>query len=329
MADLLSTANMRVNRARQHSTPGLGPADAVSLPSWAEELLAGAQDIEQSVSLGDLGELRVRERATMDALLVTVEIPRARCWSPLELRRGTRQAYAFHRTIAGDSWHPVRIWNFIPGITEPMRGDLDRYRVFNLGRYDAVWKWFGSGRQEFDRLPPATAVGHTGNDLTIHMLMFREPPISVENPRQRPAFRYSSLYGPKPPCFSRASIIEHSGRRSMLIAGTASILGERSTHRGRVRGQILATFSNLEALIGSVVEDGSDPLQRLTHTRAYSPDPTKDAVIHDEMHRRLNGRPFDIVRADLCRPELLVEIEAIASLAASPNSGVSGNASTR
>lgn len=329
LADVARTENDKLGRSREHPSTRLGRGHAPCVPAWVEELFAGVNDRGPFRSLEIADELRVTERVARDALWVTVELPEARACSAEELRRGAQRAYATHRRIAGDAWHPARIWNFIPGITEPLKDDLDRYKAFNLGRHDEVGEWFGRGRREFERLPAATGVGHAGDELTIHMLMFREPPEMVENPRQRPAFRYTKLYGPMPPCFSRASIIERSGQRSMLIAGTASILGETSTHRGWVRDQVLETLANLEALVRSVVEDELDAFQRLHHVRAYSPDPVNDQVIRDELTRQLGGRPFELVRADLCRSELLVEIEATASLGTATNRETTRNAPDR
>lgn len=329
VADVMRAESHHAGRTRGHRSAGPGRGIPIRVPDWVKEMIAGADGCGQDHPVGVASEMRVTERTAQDARWVAVELPGARAWTAEELRRGAQRAYAMHRRIAGDVWHPVRIWNFIPGITEPLQDGLDRYKAFNLGRHDEVHTWFGDERREFEGLPAATGVGHAGDDLVIHMLMLREPPAMVENPRQRPAFRYTKLYGPKPPCFSRASIVEHSGQRAMLIAGTASILGETSAHRDLARDQVLETLANLEALIRSVVHDESEALSRLDHVRAYSPDPANDAMIRKELTRRLSGRPFELVRADLCRAELIVEIEGTASLGAAPNTRTTRHAPER
>lgn len=296
----------------------------LAVPAWVRDLLGGGAADEPGDSPETASGFRVRRRTGGNASLVSVTVPGARSLNDTQLRERTRGAYEVHRDLAGEAWHPVRVWNFIPGITEPVptspgHEGLDRYMAFNLGRHDAVGAWFG--HRDAGRLPSATGVGHAGDDLVVHMLLLASPPVSIENPRQRPAFRYSERFGPKPPCFSRASLIEHAGDRTLLIAGTASILGEVSLHPGAIREQIDETFANLRALIGAAAGGDADATRRFENVRAYSPDPAHDGVISAELESRLGGRPFEIVRADLCRAELLVEIEGTARVGEAPLGG--------
>src|SRR5205807_2226608 len=78
----------------------------------------------------------------------------------LDVYRAVRGALAAlpHRT-------PVRFWNYLPAIHEPMGRSRDRYMVFNAGRYRAMSDWFGGASQLSSRLPAASAVGHRGEDL--------------------------------------------------------------------------------------------------------------------------------------------------------------------
>ena len=59
-----------------------------------------------------------------------------------------------------------------------------------------------------------------------------------------PSYRYSRRFGPRPPCFARATVL-HLGAAGdaplVLVGGTASIRGEDSVHVGNVRGQVLET----------------------------------------------------------------------------------------
>jgi enamine deaminase RidA (YjgF/YER057c/UK114 family) len=58
-------------------------------------------------------------------------------------------------------------------------------------------------------------------------------------------------YGPMPPSFSRATIAVLGDRRLLLIGGTASIVGEDSTHIGDVSAQLDETLHNLAALVSA------------------------------------------------------------------------------
>src|SRR5205823_1051099 len=125
--------------------------------------------------------------------------------------------------------HPVRFWNFIPGIQAPLGPGMSRYMVFNAGRFAALrGGWVAAGADDA-LLPTATGVGHHQGDLLVCCLALGSPGKPVENPRQVPAYRYSARYGPLPPCFARAmEVVLPSGGPgrgdgpSLLIGGTAS-----------------------------------------------------------------------------------------------------------
>ena len=239
--------------------------------------------------------------------LASVRIPDARGLGREVFQAETTRAYERIRAelVSRGAIHPVRLWNHIPGIHEPMGDDgLDRYMVFNAGRYEALSEWFG-GDQAFDtRVASASGVGHQGQDLVIHCLASDRPGRAVDNPRQTAPYRYSRKYGPLPPCFARATRIENGGEPLVLVGGTASIVGEESVHLGNLVRQTEETLVNLATLA---------PLTGYRELRVYYPDPER----LDELRDLLDGafpraERIEWVRADLCRSELLVEIEGIA-----------------
>ena len=209
---------------------GLLPIRALAcddVPSWVVERVASAQPLMSPPPLDQPEHIHARIRTGDDAALVSVRLPGARALSAPVLRERVVRAYDVLRDVSRQAaLHPVRIWNFIPGITEPLDNALDRYMAFNLGRHDMVQRWFGSRFWTDGLLPTASGVGHRGDDLAIHALMLLDPPRAIENPRQRPAYHYSSRYGPLPPCFVRASAIRTPQGEALLIGGTASIRGE-------------------------------------------------------------------------------------------------------
>ena len=217
--------------------------------------------------------------------------------------------------------HPIRFWNFVPGIGERMSADSDRYMVFNAGRYDAFTEWYGAQRVSTGNcrsIGTASAVGITGSDLSIHCLATERPGAPVENPRQTPAWRYSARYGPVPPCFSRATIVEFRGRPHLLIGGTASVVGEDSQHAGDLKAQVDETLLNMETLVRTASAGATGcntPLQHLIDLRVHI-----TAAAYAEPVRHILSkccpkvRTVDLVVAQVCRPELLVEIEGVAEL---------------
>src|SRR5215218_7599903 len=196
--------------------------------------------------------------------MASVRIPDARSLGRAELHEATSRAY---RHIEGElrargTIHPVRLWNHIPGIHDPMGEGLDRYMVFNVGRYEALSEWFG-GKETFDtRVASASGVGHRGRNLVIHCLASDRPGRAVDNPRQIAPYRYSRKYGPLPPCFARATVIESL----VLVGGTASIVGESSVHLDDLPGQVEETLTNLAVFV---------PLDCYRDLRVYYPDPAR------------------------------------------------------
>lgn len=236
----------------------------------------------------------------------------------LELQHATTEAYRRVRRALddGEATQPVRFWNFIPGIGDMAGDGLDRYMVFNAGRYAAFSDWFHATDRNLlaPRISTATGVGHTGTDLIVHCLGDRLPGKPVENPRQCAAYLYSEAYGPLPPCFARATVIAadaHSPRRRVMIGGTSSIVGETSVHIGDLAAQTRETLDNIEALLHAA---GASGLEALHAVRVYHVKAEDGPAVLAEVLRRLPdlAGQIEMVHAPLCRPDLGVEIEGLA-----------------
>ena len=50
--------------------------------------------------------------------------------------------------IARSHRHPIRFWNFVPRPNDAMGPGLDRYMVFNDGRYEAYAQWYGTPKAD-------------------------------------------------------------------------------------------------------------------------------------------------------------------------------------
>lgn len=158
--------------------------------------------------------------------------------------------------------------------------------------------------------------------MVVHCLACGQSGQAVENPRQVPALRYSPRYGPLPPCFSRGTIVTHpiTGQRALLVAGTASILGERTVHASDLGRQMDQTLANLRALLaaaeGTFDKHSAETGERwrFTDIRAYHTR-RRDAVTIERFLGQALGQEVKVqmVLADLCRKDLLVEIEGLAT----------------
>jgi len=246
-----------------------------------------------------------------------VRVPDAHHLPDLELQHATTEAYRLVRQGLddGDAHYPVRFWNFIPGIVNAAGAGLDRYMVFNAGRFAAFADWFHAADRNLlaPHIATATGVGHAGNDLIVHALGDRLPGKPVENPRQCAAYRYSQTYGPLPPCFARATVIAQndSAHRQVIVGGTSSIIGEDSVHVGDLSAQTRETLTNIEALLH---ESGANGLKSLRCIRVYHVQADHAQSIFDEVSAALPhlAGKIEMMHAPLCRPDLGVEIEGLA-----------------
>jgi enamine deaminase RidA (YjgF/YER057c/UK114 family) len=273
---------------------------------------------------------QVRVSASRDWAILHTTISAARRLNALDLQRRSCNAFAdLSRTLQNIApvSHPVRFWNFIPGIGDAMGDGLDRYMVFNAGRFAAFHGWCPAAAGS-PWTATASAVGHDGDDLYLWCLASCRPGESVENPRQKPVRQYSDRYGPMPPSFARATIVStHPSDHEplLLVGGTASICGEQSRHEGDLTAQVEETLANLEALTGaammtrdSFADERSrqgQSLEQFTHVRVYWVKPSDRQWIERLLYERLPKTcVVEWVKAALCRPELLVEIEGVANL---------------
>lgn len=203
---------------------------------------------------------------------------------------------AFLTTIGGLPGGPCRVWSFLPRPTDPDTDTLDRYMRFNAGRTAAYVEM----RDRVRSIPAGTCVGHAGRELVVHALWTSEPFEPIENPRQQPAFRYSSRFGPVPPAFTRAARLP----AILLASGTASVVGENSAHHGNLPLQFEETTRNLDALAAA---GGGDGVWR--DVCVYVRDEGDLDAAHKMCQSHFGDRVRRVLHAPLCRGELLLEIE--------------------
>ena len=215
--------------------------------------------------------------------------------------------------------HIVRFWNGVGGIHDRVDAGMDRYMLFNAGRYRAMRDHFGDGVDLASVAASASGVGIAGDDLIIHALSMADAGTSVQNPRQTPAVRYSKRFGPLPPCFARATRVEFNGRPVLLVAGTAAILGEDSLYANDLDHQLGLTVENLSAVVDAASgrPTAQAALTAFTSLRVYLPRAGDQDRIEAALRPRLrDGSTLEFVPAQLCRRELLIEIEGVADLSA-------------
>lgn len=203
--------------------------------------------------------------------------------------------------------HLLRVWHYFPHITDEADG-LERYRRFSVGRHEA----FAAKRRGVAQAPAACALGSQDGPMLIYFLAARSAGTPVENPRQVSAYRYPQQYGPRSPTFSRATLASLGGQPLLFISGTASIVGHESMHLGDPAAQTREAIANIRALLAQASKAGFQSAQDGLHLKVYVRHPEHFPVLRDCVAEAFgSGAQAVYLQADICRPELLVEIEGI------------------
>jgi enamine deaminase RidA (YjgF/YER057c/UK114 family) len=230
----------------------------------------------------------------------------------LALLRATEIAYQEIFGLLRETQHPhlIRIWNYVPEINRETGGD-ERYRLFNSARRLA---FRNAGQAMVRTVPAASALGSpAGSPLSIYFLAARRPPKMVENPRQMSAYHYPPKFGRHRPIFSRACVLQESAGTNLFVSGTASIVGCETIHQGDVGAQTVEAVANISALldeVNRVVGSAQYSLGSLKF-KVYVRQPSDLGAIEGALSRALPiSTPVVYLQADVCREDLLVEIEA-------------------
>jgi chorismate lyase / 3-hydroxybenzoate synthase len=207
---------------------------------------------------------------------------------------------------------PIRFWNYLTAITEDEEG-LERYKRFNIGRHGAFLT-----RLRQPMPPAASCVGAHHGASMIYFLAARIPTKAIENPRQVSAFAYPPVYGPRSPSFSRAGLHVQDGAETLFISGTASIVGHETRHHGDLDGQVAETMENLKVLIENSGRNIALVQPEDWALKVYLRDPLYHEAVETALTAAFGaGSQRLYLHADICRSDLLVEIEAVQHAATS------------
>ena len=232
------------------------------------------------------------------------------------LHSGTeRQAEEAFRSLEavlereGFPWHSIiRQWNYIENITA-FDGTDQHYQAFNNVRSEFY------GKADWPNgYPAATGIGANlgGILIDVDVAVFSSPEAfstPIDNKLQIAAHAYServlevSKRKKSTPKFERAKSMTFQERKLVYISGTAAIRGEESLAGVGLERQSRITMENIRELIGDA---------RLEMLRVY----LKNKSDYEEAMQLMESYdlniPISYMWADVCREELLIEIEGIA-----------------
>ena len=298
----------KVPVARVGMRPLAGPAALCEVWRAPGQLASGAT-----------GQVRYRTngRVAFGAVMLDETATGAGAGGGQMLRAATARAYTDIFQCVGSLGLPrvIRMWNYFPEITREIDG-VERYRHFNEARQ----KTFQSCRFEVSgRVPAACALGSPpGGPLVVYFLAGADDVTAIENPRQVSAYEYPNEYGAFSPTFSRATVSGDPSCPMLFISGTASILGHRTVHSGDVLAQARETVANIRALVGEAnrAAGGEFFVPERFQYKVYVRRLADLAAIAAELAATIHPAASIVyLHADICRPDLLVEIEATGAAA--------------
>ncbi|MGB4912313.1 MAG: hypothetical protein WBO95_09300 [Candidatus Dechloromonas phosphoritropha] len=239
------------------------------------------------------------------------DFPGASDCSPLQAASQEAYRRIFRLLEAQQLPYLWRVWNYLADINLETHG-LERYRQFNIGRQDAFLEF---SRGATGNVPAACAIGLAGGPLRIAFMAGGEAATAVENPRQISAYDYPAEYGPRSPTFSRAALVSLARQEILFISGTASILGHQTMHCGDVVAQTREALNNVATVVAEanrLARSAPYRVEKLAY-RVYLRHAADLAASRDTLHPFLGtAAEISYVHGDICRSDLLVEIEATA-----------------
>lgn len=240
--------------------------------------------------------------------------------------QGTEAAYTSMLDLVDKLGYRVfRIWHYISQINDISPNGLEYYREFCVGRAQVLER-----RGITHDMPAATVIGAHSGGIVCYLLAYRDATqVNIENPRQVPAYHYPSQYGPKAPNFARATYLAPGSDGDfaddfLYVSGTASILGHRTVHAEDVESQCRLALDNVAHVIGA----GNMSVHGISRGHELSDLRTVKVYVRHrsdmERVRRICQdalpRSADVVflHADICRSDLLVELEGVVQRADAP-----------
>lgn len=224
--------------------------------------------------------------------------------------------------------HVFRQWNYIGHILKVRVTDgktLQNYQVFNEMR-----GVFYETKNDKSQYPAATGIGMDYEGICIDAVIVdgnaatngKSPRnMALRSPVQTDAFRYEQAYlvgneeiDKKAPLFERGRCLifsetPHGGgvRAVGMVSGTASIKGQDTIDRGDAVKQLQNTLCFIDELANTMQVKSL----RFDRARLYVK-PQENVGNLSEIFRRHYPQAscLSIVEADVCRPDLLIEIEA-------------------
>ena len=226
--------------------------------------------------------------------------------------------------------HVIRQWNYVEDIAhleDPLRA-TQNYQIFN----DVRAKYYNKASFPHG-YPAATGIGMNTGGVIIGVTAVSESDRvevkAIRNPRQIDAHQYSGkvlmgkatgIMGERcTPKFERGKMVVLDGTSNMYVSGTASIVGEKTLYPDDVEKQTVTTIENIFKLFSRENQEelgvNFDVSQiEFSHLRIYVKHQADFPKVEAVCKSMLNSKSSLFLVSDICREDLLVEIEGIFSI---------------
>nr|WP_319400995.1 RidA family protein [uncultured Carboxylicivirga sp.] len=218
----------------------------------------------------------------------------------------------------------VRQWNYIPHILDFETKDDKEWQHYQL--FNEVRRHYYTTYRTIEGYPAATGIGTSAGSASIDICAYKskeQNTYSVNNPEQVNAYQYQQdvlvgelIKGTKTkqaPQFERAKLINSDQVNTLFISGTASIKGQYTIGLNNPDEQTKNTLNLIEKLAQTALvlsPKSNNSSFCFSYARVYIKDKTNFDLIESICKDALPNVPLNFVQADVCRDNLLVEIEA-------------------
>jgi len=221
----------------------------------------------------------------------------------------------------------VRQWNYIAQILSFKENNDQKYQHYQL--FNEVRSEFYGKYRTVKGYPAATGIGTQSGGVMIDICaidpIIENQAIAIDNPLQRLPYQYSQslLEGEaiagksckQAPQFERAKLVKNHSTNTLFVSGTAAIVGENTIGINDIEQQTNTTLHHIsqlvsvENLIFHKIEMPNTHIEPKS-VRVYIKNEADFKKVQNICNQSFNIQTITYIQADVCRDNLLVEIEA-------------------
>jgi len=221
----------------------------------------------------------------------------------------------------------VRQWNYIAQILSFKENNDQKYQHYQL--FNEVRSEFYGKYRTVKGYPAATGIGTQSGGVMIDICaidpIIENQAIAIDNPLQRLPYQYSQslLEGEaiagksckQAPQFERAKLVKNHSTNTLFVSGTAAIVGENTIGIDDIEQQTNTTLHHIsqlvsvENLIFHKIEMPNTHIEPKS-VRVYIKNEADFKKVQNICNQSFNTQTITYIQADVCRDNLLVEIEA-------------------